>query len=333
LDADILVLQENVELNLTTSRVDQDTLNAVRRINGVAGVGLLAFSNGTLVFPDGQEPLDVSLVGIDPGYLGSPALLAGVDLRHKYSDEVIIDDKTASKYQLSLGDKLTIKTIQGDEEEFYTLRIVGITDERQYFFAPTVILPMYTWEEIRPQSAAGVQAGQPIGNMVAVKAAPGIDPTVMQARMLSFVEGIEVADKETLIQAQPGYAPQQITVNTQRYFALFIGILVVGGFFQIQTLQKVAQIGMLKAIGTSDINVGTAALIQIVVVTVVGVLIGGLGVLAFSLGLPDSVPLRFTLPTVTTAIGSLLLIGPLGGLVSIRLALKVEPLTAIGLAS
>jgi putative ABC transport system permease protein len=36
---------------------------------------------------------------------------------------------------------------------------------------------------------------------------------------------------------------------------------------------------------------------------------------------------------VWAAIGSLLLIGPIGGLVSVRYSLKVEPLTALGLAS
>ena len=45
---------------------------------------------------------------------------------------------------------------------------------------------------------------------------------------------------------------QQTTLNTQQFFTLLIGVLVLGGFFQIQTLQKIGQIGMLKAIGTSN---------------------------------------------------------------------------------
>jgi putative ABC transport system permease protein len=45
---------------------------------------------------------------------------------------------------------------------------------------------------------------------------------------------------------RPGYSAQQSTLNTQGGFTLFIGILVIGGFFQIQILQKVAQIGVLN---------------------------------------------------------------------------------------
>ena len=63
---------------------------------------------------------------------------------------------------------------------------------------------------------------------------------------------MQAVDRVTAYQATPGYSAQQSTLNTQRYFALLIGILVIGGFFQIQTLQKVAQIGMLKAIGAAN---------------------------------------------------------------------------------
>ena len=41
----------------------------------------------------------------------------------------------------------------------------------------------------------------------------------------------------------------------------------------------------------------------------------------------------FSGPAVAGAMAALLLIGPLGGLVSVRLAVKIEPLTAIGLSS
>ena len=110
-------------------------------------------------------------------------------------------------------------------------------------------------------------------------------------------------------------------------------MLVLGGFFQIQTLQKVAQIVMLKAIGNNNRTIAIASLLQIVLVTLIGVSIGGAGTLLLALGLPAGIPIIFTGSTVAIAIASLLLIGPLGGLVSIRLALKIDPLTAIGLAS
>ena len=90
---------------------------------------------------------------------------------------------------------------------------------------------------------------------------------------------------------------------------------------------------MLKAIGAANRTVATAFLIQIVAVTTLGVAIGGLGTLLLSLSFPPTVPIIFTSTSTITAIVSLWLIGPLGGLVSLRILLKVEPLTALGLAS
>ncbi len=144
---------------------------------------------------------------------------------------------------------------------------------------------------------------------------------------------VDVADLVTAYDETPGFQAQQSTLNTQRNFLLLIGVLVIGGFFQIQTLQKVPQIGMLKAIGASNLAVAVAALVQIVAVTVIGALIGGMASLGLSLVLPPTVPIVFEPAVVFSTIVYLLIIGPLGGLVSIRYALRVERSTALGLAS
>ncbi|RME73236.1 MAG: ABC transporter permease, partial [Chloroflexi bacterium] len=140
-------------------------------------------------------------------------------------------------------------------------------------------------------------------------------------------------DLPTAYEATPGYQAQQSTLNTQRLFTLLIGMLVVGGFFQIQALQKAAQVGMLKAIGISSLTIGLALLFQIVAITLAGVALGGAGTLLLALNFPVSIPIVFTPQSVIAAVSSLLIIGPLGGLVSLRMLLKIEPLTALGLAS
>ncbi len=333
LEADLLVYQENVDLQTTSSRLGLSKIKQVRRVEGVADVGPLGFSTGTVVFADGREPVDISLVGVEPGKPGDPSLLAGEGLRSKRGNDVIIDQGLLRKANLQIGDELLIKTIQGTEEEFHKLEIVGITDERQYFFQPSVLLPIQTWEDIRPQVAVGNGDGEVIANLFAIRLENPAQADQVAQRLIRLVDGIEVADKETAIQALPGYSAQQNTLNTQQAFTLFIGVLVVGGFFQIQTLQKVGQIGMLKAIGSANSNVAAAALFQIVAVTVIGVSLGSFITMLLTLGLPAEIPILFSGSSVVGAVAALLLIGPLGGLVSIRLAVKIEPLTAIGLSS
>ena len=147
------------------------------------------------------------------------------------------------------------------------------------------------------------------------------------------VDNIEVATLQEAILALPGYSAQQSTLNTQGGFTLFIGLLVIGGFFQIQILQKVAQIGVLKAIGADNRLVAAATIIQIVAVTMTGVSIGGLLTYLFSLAFPPTVPIVFNGVSTVVAIVALLVIGPLGGFMSIRYAVKIEPLKALGLSS
>jgi putative ABC transport system permease protein len=245
--------------------------------------------------------------------------------------EVLLDRSTALRTMLDVGDTLTLKTIQGTQEKLHALRVVGITDGRSFFLQPSVIMPHLTFERVRP-GVTNINHSQMVSNIVAVQLQNPQDKTAMELRLEQQVPETEVVDLPTAYAATPGYREQQNTLDTHRYFALIIGILVVGGFFQIQTLQKVPQIGMLKAIGASNWTIGLAALSQIMLVTILGVTVGTLLALGLSLTFPPTFPIVFTGGAVATAVVSLLFIGPIGGLVSVRYALRVEPLTAIGLS-
>lgn len=333
LDADLLVYQENTDLQITSSRLGQSTLREIRRVPGVRSVGPLGFATATLLFGDGRAPLDISMVGVEPGRPGDPTQTEGTGLRSRRNNEAVIDASIARQAGVQVGERITLKTIQGTEEELYELTVVGITDERQYFFLPAVFMPLNTWDQIRPQAALPERSQEVIYNIVAVNLDEPAQADAVQAELSRRVGSIEITGKLAAIEALPGYSAQQSTLNTQQVFTLLIGVLVVGGFFQIQTLQKVAQIGVLKAIGSPSRVVALTVLLQIIIVTLLGVGLGGFGTLLLSFGLPGNIPIVFTGGTVLGALAALLLIGPLGGLVSIRLALRIDPLTAIGLSS
>lgn len=332
LNGELIVYQDNSELSISASRLGRSTLAQVRRVEGVEEAGQVNFTASTLVFPGGAEPLDVSLVGVEPGKPGEPPAFQGSGLARERANEAVLDRNVALRAGVEVGDTIVVKSIQGTEEELYPLAVVGISDGRQYFLQPSVFVPMQTWEKVRPGGGAGSPGGELVSNIIAVKL---VDPAAvepMKERLVAEVAGIDVADRRTAYEATPGYSAQQSTLNTQRYFTLLIGVLVIGGFFQIQTLQKVAQIGMLKAIGTTNLTVGLAAATQIITVNSIGVAIGVVGSLLLSLTFPVQVPIVFTPEAVTAAVLSLLIIGPLGGLVSVWALTRVEPLRALGLA-
>jgi len=334
LNADLIVYQSNVDLSVGASRLGVDRLSQVRRVPGVQAVGPIGTANAALELGDGRKPLNVALIGVEPGLPGEPPAVKGVGLRSRRAKEAVIDRQTALRAGLKVGDTLTVKSIQDTKEQFYNLRVVGISDNRQFSLQPSVIVPISTWDEIRPQAAiGGIPDAEVVANVIGVQVANPAEAAVVAKRIESDVKDVVAVDRVTAYEATPGYSAQQSTLDTQRYFALLIGVLVIGGFFQILTLQKVAQIGMLKAIGASNLTVGLASIIQIIAVTVIGVFMGVAATLLLSLSFPPTIPIVFAPSAVWSAIVSLLLIGPIGGLVSVRYSLKVEPLTALGLAS
>ena len=335
LNADLIVYQSNVDLSVGASRLGVDRLSEVRRVPGVQAVGPIGTANAALMLDDDRKPLNVALIGVEPGLPGEPPALKGAGLRSRRSKEAVIDRQTALRAGLKVGDTLTVKSIQDTKEQFYNLRVVGISDNRQFSLQPSVFVPISTWDEIRPQAAiGGVPDAEVVANVIGVQLANPAEAAAVAQQIARDVKDVVAVDRVTAYQATPGYSAQQSTLMTQQYFALLIGVLVIGGFFQILTLQKVAQIGMLKAIGASNLTVGAASIV------------------ADHRGYPDGRGIRrggdasscrsafrrpsrsvFTPSAVWSAIISLLLIGPIGGLVSVRYSLKVEPLTALGLAS
>jgi putative ABC transport system permease protein len=258
-------------------------------------------------------------------------LLEGQSFRGGEAREAVIDRNVALRSGINIGDEIIIRSTQGVEDEFFQLKVVGLTEGQSYLFQPTIFVPPATWERVRPQSEADLNSSTAYPNILAVKVTSPSQVDVVKARLLTTVPNIEVTDIATTINNIPGYSAQQGTVQTQGFFTLLIGVLVIGGFFQIQILQKVPQIGVLKAIGSSNGVVGWAAVIQIIVVTAIGVAIGGGLTYLFSLGFPANIPLVFNGTRSLVAIALLLFIGPLGGMVSIIYAVRIEPLKALRL--
>jgi putative ABC transport system permease protein len=329
LNGELIVYQDTARLSIAGSLVGCDTRASIRSVEGVQDEGPIGFSSASVV--DGDPSLDVSLIGVAPGKPGEPPSIVGAGLARKSAKETVIDRTVALVVGAQVGDTITIRTVQGGEDEFYTLQVVGISENRKYSIRPSIFVPIVAWDEIRAKARPGAGAEDPACNVVAVKLEDPSQIDVVRQRIQDRVDGVEAVDRKTAYENTPGYTAQQSTLSTQNGFALLIGVLVIGGFFQIQTLQKVPQIGMLKAIGTSNSVVALAVLIQIVVTTLVGVAIGSLSSFGLSLLMPPGIPIIFEPRSSATAIVSILLMGPIGGLVSIRYSLRVEPLIALGL--
>lgn len=332
LNGDLIVFKANVDLSISASRLSRTQLADIKRVPGVQDAGQVSMTSAVLLLGDGIK-LNVAIIGVEPGKPGEPPVLQGRGLEEKRGKEAIIDRNTALRTGYKVGDNLTVKSIQGTKEELYTLRVVGITDGRQYSLQPTIIIPYLTFDQIKPGGVPAPNDADLISNLIVVQLRDPSQWKEMASELQSQVSDIEAVDRVTTYENTPGYSAQQSTLNTQRFFTLLISVLVIGGFFQIQTLQKVPQIGMLKAIGAPNSTIALAALVQIMLVTLIGVAIGTAVTVLMAFTFPATIPIVFSPLAIVVGIVSLMMIGPAGGFVSVRYALRVEPLTALGLSS
>ena len=146
LNAELIVYQDTARLSIASSRVGDDTQRAVRYVDGVREVGAVGFSSAAVMLADGSDSLDVALIGVEPGKPGQPPVTTGQGLRRKNGDEAIVDRTVAAVAGLRVGDAITLRTLQGDEDEFYTLEVVGISDSQKYGIRPSVFAPLLTWD-------------------------------------------------------------------------------------------------------------------------------------------------------------------------------------------
>jgi putative ABC transport system permease protein len=331
LGGELVIYQDQADLTVGASQLGQSFMNNVRRTEGVANAGAIGTSAGLISYERAMQPESVSLIGVEPGRPGDVPALQGEQLSSIRANEAIIGRNVAVRTGLGVGDTLIVESTQGTVDEFYPLEIVGVSSGQQYFIQPSVIVPLYTWDRIRPKGFASDTGSELTFNVVNVAVENPRQGEQVARRLEAEVNGIEVTDRVTAYENAPGYSEQQSTLNTQRGFTLLIGILVVGGFFQIQTLQKVGQVGMLKALGAPNFLVAISATIQIVLTNVIGVTMGALATFGLAAAMPDGIPIIFNGEEVAIALATLLIIGPIGGLVSIRYLTRVEPLAALGL--
>lgn len=330
LNGDLLVYKANVDVSINVSKLGRGQAVRVRRVKGVKDAGQVSFTSVVLQYGNAKK-VNVAMIGVELGKPGEPPVVQGRGLRDR-TKEALIDRGAALRTGFKVGDDIVLKTIQGLKEEFYTVRVVGVMDGRQYSLQPSVIVGDLAFEKIKPGAIPSAATEDIVSNIVVVQLdSPDLWKT-MAKQIEDEVEDVQVVDRKTAYENTPGYSAQQGTLSTQQFFSLLVGILVIGGFFQIQTLQKVPQIGMLKAIGAPTSTIAFASVLQIFIVTLMGVTIGTAVTVLMALVLPATIPIAFSPSAIILGIGSLMTVGPVGGLVSVRYAVRVEPLSALGLS-
>ena len=321
-DSDALVYSSDGRRSLVRSELPLSDLAEVAAVDGVADVGALGVLLATAAA--GGDAFDIAVMGHIPGHAGEPTQL--VEGRRPAPDEsfVAVADVSLEDQGISLGDSVTLT------DSSQPVEIVGLVENAQYLLAPTVWVPLGTWQalrfELRPET---------IGRGAVAQAFPILlDPDATVASVGAAIDEAlgttETVSKDEAILSLPGVDQTQSTFTAIIAVSFVVVGIVIALFFALITLEKRGQFAILKAIGSSNRFLLQGVLVQAIIATVAGYVVGwGLSRL-LALVLPSSVPVEFLTGTALSLFAATVVMGAVGALFSFRRIIRIDPAAALG---
>ena len=321
-DADALVYSEDGRRSLVRSEVSIGDLPAVAAIDGVEDVGALGVLLATAATD--ADPFDIAVVGHLPGRAGEPTTLA--DGRRPSSGELFVGmaDVSLRTEGVDLGGSVVLT---GSSQP---IEVIGFVTDAQYLLAGTLWVTLETWEalrfEVRPETIGRGSVAQAFPIIVA----DGGEVEAVADAVDAALGTTETVTTDEAILSLPGVEQQASTFTAIIVVSFLVVGIVIALFFALVTLEKRGQFAILKAIGSSNSLLLKGVLIQALIATVAGYLLGlGLSRL-LALILPPAVPVEFLPGTAGTLFVATIVMGALGAVLSFRRIIRIDPASALG---
>lgn len=317
LPVDGIVVSAGSDFQLDRSVVSASDAKTIAALDGITAAEPVGISGGNVKIEGKDKLVGVSLFGVMPDGLVQPRITSGTELGSNANGAVI--DQTLTHDGVKLGDTITVQP--GNIE----LTVVGITEGQTYRIAPVVFLPLDLFQKLHP-----AQPGDPNDPVTAilVKGSPaGL------AAISGTVQDSIVGSKQQIGDRIPGESEQNSTLLLIQLFLVVIAAGIIAAFFYIITLQKMPELGVMKAVGAGTAYLGQALVLQVALLALIGVLIGISLADTLDLIIGDTVPYAISGKRMAL-FGSLLLITAVGGtLLSLVRIARVDPLDAINSAN
>ncbi len=312
MDADGLVYNATARKNLQGSRLDPGVVEQVGRVDGVrqaAGLG-----NSTVSARITGTDVDLSLFGALPGGPGMPSSVS--DGRLPRADgEVAID-----------GDSVRLGDVVELPRTGTQLTVVGLLRQSRFSAQPTGWVTLETYRGVLSATNPGAPF-VPV-NLVAVRTDG--DAAAVLARIDAAVPGVQALSRTAAVAALPGVSSVTQSFGLLVGITFVIGVVVVGFFFLILTVQKLRVFTLLRGLGATPGTLAAAVATQVVALVLLAcavalVLLYG-AIAGVSTGIPVSVePVTVVAVVLAVLVGSLI-----AALVSVRRITKIDPARAAG---
>ncbi len=297
-----------IRSSMTPAEVDE-----VEKAPGVAkasGVGVLLTSGKSV-----DQEYDLAIFGVDPDGAGVPTTVSEGRLPSPGENGVAAVDESLD---VPIGQTITVGST--------SVEVVGITRDSAYQLQPTVWTTLDTWRTMRNEVRPEFTGVTDDVNAVAIET----DSGVTAETIASETPDLTVLSAEATGLAIPGVEQQKSTLNSIIYTTLAVAGLVVALFFALIVLEKRELFAALKALGTPTRKLGAGVVLQALIASAIGVVIGAIASRAFGVIAPEQVPTLFRNETLVTIAIFTLVAGVVGAAFSLRRIARIDPATAIG---
>ncbi|MFM9135276.1 MAG: ABC transporter permease [bacterium] len=313
LRADGIVYADFARDNIAASRLDPSVTDAIAAVPGVASAAAVGtFTTAAVI--DGSAT-DVQVFGFQPGAPGAPSGLSSGRLPEA-PGEVAVDGAG------QIGQTITLDPA-GTE-----LTVVGLLRGAQFNALPTLYANLETYDE----AAAATNPGLPFVpvNAVAFDVADGADAATVAQAVTSTVPGVRGYTLDDAVALIPGIESITQSFGILVGLTFVIGIVVIGFFFLILTVQKLKPFTLLRAIGTSTGRLAATVAIQITIVVLLASVIALALTLLAVQGLNTGIPVILDPGLIGGTILAVWIFSLLAGLLSIRRIARIDPASAVG---
>lgn len=302
-DRVVVAAADGGEPGYASSVLTSDQAGAWWRADGVRSVAPLGISQ--LRATSAEHQAAVAVLGADVA-LDGQAPAAGT---------VAVSAPAAKDLDVAVGD-----TVRVAGQAFRVARIAG---DDWYSHTPVVYASAADWRTLAAATGTTAAGGAPYATALLVRGSA--DWGAVETATATTSRGVLPA-----LMLLPAFRSEIGSLGL--IIALLFGIsaLVVGAFFTVWTVQRKADIAVLKALGAQDSALRRDALGQAAVVLAVG--IGAAMVVVVAAGLAARGVMPFLLSPLTTVLPAVLMavVGLAGAALAVRSVASAEPLTALG---
>jgi putative ABC transport system permease protein len=250
----------------------ESTLDRVRAVEGVEAAGGNIWSIFRTLDERGEaergQAAQLYVVGVDyrdPDPTDARQVAGRNPLAGR--DEIELPADWASEHGLSVGDRMRLATPTG----LVTLTVAGL-----YEFESGLDLGGYGTASMPVSDARRMMDKPGVWDEINVVAADGVTAEILRARLDDALgRGVEVATPDVKSEeVQDQIAALDVVLYFFSGIALFVGGFLILNSFNMTVLQRMREIGTLRALGAGSLRVARSILVEALVLAVVGSVLG-----------------------------------------------------------